>query len=70
MYDLLDLVTAQFFIVPTIRIFTSVSRKHSTPNFPKNEHFLPPDTIGVHLGALFSWNTRFEIRPFALLPTI
>ena len=23
---------------------TSVSRKQSTPNFPKNEHFLPPDT--------------------------
>ena len=21
-----------------------VSRKQSTPNFPKNEHFLPPDT--------------------------
>ena len=21
-----------------------VSRKHSTPNFPKNEHLLPPDT--------------------------
>ena len=23
---------------------TGVSRKQSTPNFPKNEHFLPPDT--------------------------
>ena len=23
---------------------TVVSRKQSTPNFPKNEHFLPPDT--------------------------
>ena len=22
---------------------TSVSRKQSTPNFPKNDHFLPPD---------------------------
>ena len=22
-----------------------VSRKQSTPNFPKNEHFLPPDAI-------------------------
>ena len=21
-----------------------VTRKQSTPNFPKNEHFLPPDT--------------------------
>ena len=21
-----------------------ISRKQSTPNFPKNEHFLPPDT--------------------------
>ena len=26
---------------------TGVSRKQSTPNFPKNEHFLPPDTHGV-----------------------
>ena len=23
---------------------TGVSRKQSTPRFPKNEHFLPPDT--------------------------
>ena len=23
---------------------TGVSRKQNTPNFPKNEHFLPPDT--------------------------
>ena len=23
----------------------------------------------AHVRALFSWNTRFEIRPFALLPT-
>ena len=23
---------------------TGVSRKQSTPNFPKNEYFLPPDT--------------------------
>ena len=30
-------------------------RKQSTPNFPKNKHFLLPD------------NTRFEIRRFALL---
>ena len=29
--------------------------KQSTPNFPKNKHFLLPD------------NTRFEIRRFALL---
>ena len=24
--------------------FTGVSRKQSTPKFPKNKHFLPPDT--------------------------
>ena len=23
----------------------AVTRKQSTPNFPKNEHFLPPDTL-------------------------
>ena len=81
---------------------TDVSRKQSTPNFPKNEHFLPPDahTLNVHKTfrtrpgrllnilctfkvcasggkkcsffgkfSLLSWITRFEIRPFALLPT-
>ena len=57
-----------------------VTRKHSTPNFPKNEHFLSPDTHGAYQGvrnariskiwrALFPFNTCFEIRPFALLPT-
>ena len=25
-------------------IKTEVTRKQSTPNFPLNEHFLPPDT--------------------------
>ena len=63
---------------------TSVSRKQSRPNFPKNEHLLPLDTqhVRVHIRewemfvfrkiwrALFSWNTGFEIRPFALLPMI
>ena len=24
---------------------TGVSRKQSTPNCPKNEHFIPPDTL-------------------------
>ena len=33
-------------------------KKQSTPDFPKNVHFLP---TGTH--------TRFEIRYFALLPT-
>ena len=50
--------------------------------FQKKEHFLPPVTHKyscVSRGknvrfseiwhVLFSWNTRFEIRPFALLPT-
>ena len=53
---------------------TGVSRKQSTPNFPKNEHFLPPDTHGVRYvhfqkiwRAFFSWKTQFEIRPFCLI---
>ena len=63
---------------------TGVSRKQSTPNFPKNKHFLPPDTYTYKcvsggkkcsffekFGVLsFSWNTSFEIRPITLLPTI
>ena len=60
---------------------TDVSRKQSTPNFPKNEHLLPPDThlMCAYQGVrnvrflenwrpLFSWNTRFVIGLFALLP--
>ena len=27
-----------------VNLKTGVARKQSTPNFPKNEHFLPPDT--------------------------
>ena len=62
---------------------TNVSRKQRPPNFPKNKH-LHPDMhmyvcisggkqhsfIGEIWRALFSKNTRFEIRSFALLPAI
>ena len=60
---------------------TSVSRKQSTPNFPKNDHFLPTDSTPTCAyqrvrfvfrkiwRGLFSWNTDFEIRPFTLLRT-
>ena len=49
-----------------------VSRNQSTPNFPKNEHSLPPDMC-VSGGKKCSFlrifeNTRFEIFPFSLLP--
>ena len=55
-------------------------KKQSTPNFPKNEHFLPPDAHTAHHGVInvcFSenlacfvfWSTRCEIRFFAWLPT-
>ena len=54
-----------------------VTRKQSTPNFLENEHFLPSDTHGVRnvifrkiWHTLFSCNTRFEIRPFILMPAI
>ena len=60
-----------------------VMKKQTTKNFPKNKHFLHPDThtqvcvTGVkkcsffrELGILSSLvNTRFEIRSFALWPT-
>ena len=50
------------FLSATVRQNESQNRcyketKHA--NFTKNEHFLPPDT-----------QVRFEIRPFALLPTL
>ena len=52
---------------------TGVSRKQSMPNFPKNEHFLPPDTHthmyvsgGTKLGVLCFLET--PVFRFALLP--
>ena len=36
-----------------------VTRKQSTPNFPKNEHFLPPDTHTRELKAEKMCNTDF-----------
>ena len=63
---------------------TGVTRKQSRPNVPKNENFLPFNTYTCvcvsgdkecsffgKLGVLCSFcNTRFEVRPSALLPTI
>ena len=58
---------------------TGVTRKESTPNFLKNEHFLTPARVRIRWfeifvfwkiwRTLFSCNTCFKIRPFALLPT-
>ena len=36
-----------------------VSRKQSTPNFPKNKHFLPPDT---HIFSYSHWHATMEKR--------
>ena len=59
---------------------TEVTRKQSTPNFPKKEHFLPPDTrayegvrnvcFSENLTCFVSFYLRFEVRPFTLLPMI
>ena len=46
---------------------TGVARKQSTPKFPKNDYFLC-SFFGKFWRALFSCNTRLEIRPFVLLP--
>ena len=59
------------------------NKKTKLANFPKNEHFLPPDTRAYvcvsgskkcsffqkMCRALFSYYLRLEIRLFALLPT-
>ena len=59
-------------------------KKQSTPYFPKKEHFLPPGThmyvcasgggvgnvrFSENMACFVFLNTRFEIRPFALLST-
>ena len=64
-----------------VNLKTRVLRKQGSPNFSKNEHFLPPDThtyVCVSGGKKCSFlgkigmlrflaNTRFEIRPFTLM---
>ena len=63
-----------------IELFNSIQQ--STPNTPKNEHFLPPNTYAYvcvsgykkcsffgKFGMLCFLETRFDIRSFALLPT-
>ena len=51
---------------------SDVTRKQSTPNFPKKKHFLSPwyelFVFWKIWRALFSCNTRFEIHPFGFLP--
>ena len=57
---------------------TNVSRKQSTPNFPKKEHFLPPDTHTHVRNSRFSENLAcfvflkhpFWYSFFCLLPTL
>ena len=35
-----------------VNLKTGVSRKQSTPNFPKNEHLVPPDTHTMQITKL------------------
>ena len=55
------------------RISKRSSKKTKHAKFSKKQTFLTPWYAQVPVfqkiwRALFSWNTRFEIRPFALLP--
>ena len=52
---------------------TEVTKIQSTPNFPKNERFYPlihTSSFFGKFGVLSILVTCFEIRPFAILPTI
>ena len=47
-----------FFFSVKANLKTEVTRKQSTPNFPKNEYFLPPETHTYESGSttpLISW---------------
>ena len=47
-----------FFFSVKANLKTEVTRKQSTPNFPKNEYFLPPETHTYEFGSttpLISW---------------
>ena len=48
-----------------------VTRKQSTPNFPKNEHFLPPDThTCVSGGKKCLVFGKFAILSFLVTPVL
>ena len=52
---------------------TGVSRKQSTPNFSKNEHFLPPDTytyVCVSGGKKCSFFGKFGVLCFLETPVL
>ena len=51
----------------TVNLKTSVSTKQSTPNFPKNKHFLLPDThtyVCISRGKKCSFFGKFDIVYF------
>ena len=50
---------------------TGVTRKQGTPNFPKNEHFFPPDThtsVCVSGGDNCSFFGKFSVLCFLVTP--
>ena len=50
-----------------------VTRKQSTPHFPKNEHFLPPDThkfVCVSGGKKCSSFGKFDVLCFLVTPVL
>ena len=66
-------VSWSFFVGNEENLKTGVAKKQSTPNFPKNEHFLPSDT---YTGKKCSFFGKFgelcflvtSVLRFALLP--
>ena len=56
-----------------LNLETGVSRRQSTPNFPKYEHFLPPDThtyVCVLGGKKRSFFKRFGLISFLLKTSV
>ena len=52
---------------------TEVKRKQSTPNFPKNQHFLPPDThthVCLSAGNKYSFFGKFDVLCFLVKPIL
>ena len=73
-----ELKRKRYFVGNKANLKTAVTRKQSTPNVPKNEHFLPTDThVGVRFrGKKCSFLGKFvvlcflvtSVLRFALLP--
>ena len=70
--NFVNLFQSNFALLRT-NLKTGVSRKQSTPNFPKNKHFLPPDThtyVCISRGKKCLFFGKFDMLCFLETPLL